>query len=96
MRCIRMKMVGYAEKLELLKEYRDGLIIKDIFTRTKSLGYHPMIEDGKVTKYFIWSRTNFSDKEIQDVIDKMIADDLDSMEELPRPYSRDCVIFRVR
>ena len=87
---------GYAESLEVLKKHKTDLEIEDPFRSTGLYGYQTTIEDGKVTGYFIWSITDKSNSEITDAIDKMIADGLNTVNELPDEYDNDIVIYRVR
>ncbi len=88
---------SYADSLEILKQYKPDLEINDIFTKTDTLGYKPVTVNGKTEEYFIWSRTDKTDIEIQSIIDNMISENMDTVNDLPDSISKEHLrIYRVK
>ncbi len=86
----------YAENLETLKQYKPDLDINDMFTASDQFGYRTITTDNKILEYFIWSKSDKTYSEIKDVIDKMIADDLNSIKELPDNHDKEFIIYRIK
>ncbi len=87
---------NYAESLEVLKQYKPDLDINDMFTASDQFGYRTITTDNKILEYFTWSKTDKTDSDIKDVIDKMIADDLNSTNDLSDDFDNDFIIYRIK